>query len=164
MFIKISEQAPFTLSIINKQRNSEAGSLSEIRHYKVNVEIIKKGSRWLHFCRLRRMKRITKFRVDRSNRYAHVRVSFWRPTVSIPAQFNVFSSFDKLEDLVKSYKDRRGGLCCKLVSNFVDPPDDYGPVIDYEDLFWDLSSESILLGPKLGEGSFGTESVNKPLV
>lgn len=71
-----------------------------------------------------------------------------------------FSSFDKLEDLVKSYKDRRGGLCCRLVSNFVDPPDDYGPVIDYEDLFWDLSSESIVLGPKLGEGSFGTESVN----
>ena len=69
IFIKISEQVPFTLSIINKQRNSEAGSLSEIRHYKVNVEIIKKGSRWLHFCRLRRMKRITKFRVDRSNRY-----------------------------------------------------------------------------------------------
>ena len=44
------------------------------------------------------------------------------------------------------------------MSNFVDPPDDYGPVIDYEDLFWDLSSESIVLGPKLGEGSFGTES------
>ena len=43
-----------------------------------------------------------------------------------------FSTFDKLEDLVKSYKERRGGLCCKLVSNFVDPPDDYGPVIDYE--------------------------------
>lgn len=42
------------------------------------------------------------------------------------------------------------------MSNFVDPPDDYGPVIDYEDLFWDLSSESILLGPRLGEGSFGT--------
>ena len=40
---KNSEQVPFTLSIINKQRNNEVGSLSEIRHYKVNVDIIKKG-------------------------------------------------------------------------------------------------------------------------
>ena len=79
--------------------------------------------------------------------------------MSYQLQATNFSSFDKLEELVKSYKERRGGLCCKLVSNFVDPPDDYGPVIDYEDLFWDLSSESIVLGPKLGEGSFGTESV-----
>ena len=49
------------------------------------------------------------------------------------------------------------------MSNFVDPPDDYGPVIDYEDLFWDLSSESIRLGEKLGEGSFGTESVKNKI-
>ena len=77
LFLKItSEQVPFTLSIINKQRNNEVGSLSEIRHYRVNVDIIKKGSRWLHFCRLKRMKRITKFRVDRSNRYESYFMSY----------------------------------------------------------------------------------------